>query len=38
MKNLDWEESCNCKFNMCEHYDYYKDQCSLDICKKLLKK
>jgi len=37
MENLDWEESCNCKFNMCEFYDYNKDKCIREFCIKLEK-
>lgn len=37
MKNYDWEESCNCKFLLCKYYDYNKEECPLDICKKLEK-
>ena len=37
MENLDFEESCNCKFNMCKFYDYDNDCCSKEICFKLKK-
>ena len=37
MKNFDWEESCNCKFMMCEYYDHIKDECSQNICIKIKK-
>lgn len=35
MENLDWEESCNCKFLGCKYYSYDNDCCSRDICIKL---
>ena len=37
MKNLDFEESCNCKFLGCKYYDYDNDYCLRDICIKLVK-
>jgi len=37
MENLDWEESCNCKFNMCKFYDYKDNKCIRENCIKLEK-
>ena len=37
MKNFDSEESCNCKFNMCEYYNYDKNECSRYYCIKIEK-
>lgn len=37
MVTLDYSESCYCRFQNCEYYNYDEEKCELGMCKNLTK-